>query len=88
MDKVKIKIVLSGSFSNGHQNKEMDLDMVNNMTYVIKKIDQIVARRKGGKIPYVLLVNGINYSLMEKKKKNIRLENGDVLTVVPIVSGG
>ncbi len=87
MDKVKIKIVLSGLFSDGHQNKEMDLDMVNNMTYVIKKIDQIVARRKGGKIPYVLLVNGINYSLMEKKN-NIRLENGDVLTVVPIVSGG
>ena len=87
MDKIKIKIVLSGVFSEGYQNKEMDLDMVNNMTFVIKKIDQIVTRRKGGKIPYVLLVNGVNYSLM-KKNKNIILKNGDVLAIVPIVAGG
>ena len=65
----------------------LDMDIQNNMISAIKKIDEIISQRRIDKIPYVLLINGINYSLIDNNKK-VRLKDGDIFTVIPIVSGG
>ena len=89
MDKVRIKIIFFGAFAKKQQEKEVEINVENSMNSVCKKIDEIIIERKGEKVFYVLLFNGVNYSVKEKElKEKLILKNGDIFTVVPIVIGG
>ena len=80
-------VLFSGLFLDKKQAKKLDIDVPDNMIDLIKEIDKIIVQRKGDRIPYTLLVNGINYSIMERNK-TVKLKDSDEITVVPIVSGG
>lgn len=89
MDKVRIKIIFFGLFAKNIEEKEVEVEIENNMNSVLKKIDEFIIERKGKKLSYVLLFNGVNYSIKEKQlKEKLILKNGDIFTVVPIVIGG
>ena len=89
MDKIKIKIIFFGSFTKKSEDKEIEAVINNDIGQVLKKIDEIIIARKGKKISYVLLLNGVNLCLKEKEiDGKIIIKNGDMFTVVPIVIGG
>jgi molybdopterin converting factor small subunit len=89
MEKVEIKIIFFGSFTKKTEDKEIEAVLDNDIGQVLKKIDEVIIERKGKKISYVLLLNGVNFSVKEKEsKEKITLKNGDIFTVVPIVIGG
>ena len=89
MDKVRIKIIFFGAFLKKKQEKEVEINVEDDMNSVLKKIDEIIIERKVEKVSYVLLFNGVNYSIKEKElKEKLILKNGDIFTVVPIVIGG
>jgi len=88
-NKVKIKISFFGAFAKKHPDKEVEINVESDMGLVLKKIDEIISKRNGEKVSYVLLHNGVNYSVKEKElKEKLILKNGDIFTVVPIVIGG
>ena len=86
---IVLQVKLVGLFAGDGNDREVNITVNNDMKAISKKIDELVIQRTGKRISYVLLINGVNYSLYLKKARPSRsFSSGDVLTVVPIVIGG
>ena len=88
MLKINIKINFTGGFSTDLKKREITLNIENDIYKINRKIGEIIQDKKGNKTNYVLLVNGISYSLNKKDRHIEQLKDGDILTVVPVVAGG
>ena len=87
MDAAKVTIIFSGLFVERYRESQIYVCGSGNIKEAITYIDSEIQARKGSRIPYVLLINDINYTAI-KKNKDILLKDKDILTVIPIVSGG
>ena len=88
MENIEIKIQFYGYFLKQGTEKETKVNVKNDLKEISKKIDDLIVERMGTKIAYVLVVNGINYAVYNRKKDFEKPKNGDVFSVIPVVQGG
>lgn len=86
---INLTVKFFGQFAGSGEEREVKISADGNIKAVSQRIDELVVERMGKKIPYVLLINGVNHALHAKTNlQSQSLKTGDVLTVVPIVIGG
>lgn len=71
---------------------EIECQVSEDIPAALKEIYRFLDDKTRGKfskmaVSNVLLINGINYQVLCEKKK-VKLKDGDVISFVPLVSGG
>jgi molybdopterin converting factor small subunit len=88
VENIEIKIQFFGHFSKQGAEKEIKVKVKNDVKEISKKIDDLIVEKMGTKTAYVLLVNGINYAVYNRKNTYEKPKSGDVFSVIPVVQGG
>lgn len=72
---------------------EIECQVSEDIPTALKEIYRFLDDKTQGKfskmaVSNVLLINGMNYQVLCGKKKKVKLKDGDVISFVPLVSGG
>jgi len=83
---IKVKVEFLGYLSQMVKKSKDGYRVSENLEDAIRQIYKIVGLDKQSQLNHIVLINGINYALFLKSEA--KLQEGDTLSFVPIVSGG
>ena len=82
---IKVKVEFLGYLSQVAKESKGEFRVSESLQEAVRQIYRVVALDEQS-LNYVLLVNGVNYALFKESEN--KLQEGDTLSFVPIVSGG
>jgi len=82
---IKVKVEFLGYLSQMVNESKGEFRVSENLQEAVRQIYELVGLDKQS-LNHILLVNGVNYALF--KGSETKLQEGDILLFVPIVSGG
>ena len=82
---IKVKVEFLGYLSQVVKESKGEFRVSESLQEAVRQIYKLVGLDKQS-LNHILLVNGVNYALF--KESETKLQKGDTLSFVPIVSGG
>ncbi|TET08672.1 hypothetical protein E3J84_05970 [Candidatus Aerophobetes bacterium] len=82
---IKVKVEFLGYLSQMVNESKGEFRVSENLQEAVRQIYELVGLDKQS-LNHILLVNGVNYALF--RESETKLQKGDTLSFVPIVSGG
>ncbi len=82
---IKVKVEFLGYLSQIAKESKGEFRVSESFQEAVRQIYKLVGLDKQS-LNHILLVNGVNYALF--KESETKLQKGDTLSFVPIVSGG
>ena len=82
---IKVKVEFLGYLSQVAKESKGEFRVNENLQEAVRQIYELVGLDKQS-LNHILLVNGANYALFKESEN--KLQEGDTLSFVPIVSGG
>lgn len=82
---IKVKVEFLGYLSQMVKESKGEFRVSENLQEAVRQIYELVGLDKQS-LNHILLVNGVNYALFKESEN--KLQEGDTLSFVPIVSGG
>lgn len=82
---IKVKAEFLGYLTQTAKESKGEFRVSENLQEAVRQIYELVGLDKQS-LNHILLVNGVNYALFRESEN--KLQEGDTLSFVPIVSGG
>jgi len=82
---IKVKAEFLGYLTQTAKESKGEFRVSENLQEAVRQIYELVGLDKQS-LNHILLVNGVNYALFRESEN--KLQDGDTLSFVPIVSGG
>lgn len=82
---IKVKVELLGYLTQTAKESKGEFRVSENLQEAVRQIYELVGLDEQS-LNHILLVNGVNYALF--KESETKLQKGDILSFIPIVSGG
>lgn len=82
---IKVKAEFLGYLAQTAKESKGEFRVSENLQEAVRQIYELVGLDKQS-LNHILLVNGVNYALFRESEN--KLQEGDTLSFVPIVSGG
>lgn len=87
MNTVKVKVRFLGVMSKGSGTGEVVMEVQNDFGIAVDAVKDEIIKSIGKDVLYNILINGVNYALIDKSRV-ITVKDGDEFTVVPVILGG
>ena len=82
---IKVKVEFLGYLSQVAKESKGEFRVSESLQEAVRQIYKIMALNEQS-LNHNLLVNGVNYALLKESEN--KLQEGDILSFIPIVSGG